>query len=65
MFTPYFIFGVADPETVEALHIQELTHGSHELPILMMADTFNRVVWSSQGYTIGLGEQLLQVIRKL
>ena len=36
-----------------------------ELPIIFMADTFNRIVWNSQGYTIGLGEQLLQVIRKL
>lgn len=60
-----FIFGVADPETVEAMHIQELTHGSDELPILMMADTFNRVIWFSQGYTIGIGEQVMKVIRKL
>ena len=60
-----FIFGVADPETVEALHIQELTHGSQELPILMMADTFNRVVWFQQGYTIGIVDQIMSVIRQL
>ena len=60
-----FIFGVADPETVEAMHIQELTHGSQELPILMMADTFNRVVWFQQGYTIGVAEQIMSVIRQL
>ena len=35
------------------------------LPIFIIADTFNRVVWESQGYTIGLGEQLLKVIHKL
>ena len=28
-------------------------------------DTFNRVVFVSQGYTIGLGEQLMKVIHKL
>ncbi len=36
-----------------------------ELPIFIIADTFNRVVFVSQGYTIGLGEQLMKVIHKL
>ena len=35
------------------------------LPIFIIGDTFNRVVFSSQGYTIGLGEQLQKVIHKL
>ena len=35
------------------------------LPIFIMADTFNRVVFSQQGYTIGLGEQMERVIKKL
>lgn len=35
------------------------------LPVFFVADTFNRVVFVSQGYTIGLGEQLQTVIRKL
>lgn len=35
------------------------------LPIFIIADTFNRVVFVSQGYTIGLGEQLMKVIHKL
>ena len=60
-----FIFGVADPETIEAMHIQELTHGSQELPILLMGDTFNRVVWFQQGYTIGIVDQIMSVIRQL
>lgn len=34
-------------------------------PIFLIADTFNRVVYLSQGYTIGLGEQLLKIIHKL
>lgn len=36
-----------------------------QLPIFILADTFNRVVFSSQGYTIGLGEQLKNVFKKL
>ena len=59
------LFGVADPETVEALHIQELTHGNEELPILMLCDTFNRVVWFRQGYNIGLADQLMDALRKV
>jgi hypothetical protein len=35
------------------------------LPIFIIADTFNRVVFVSQGYTIGLGEQMMQIIHKL
>lgn len=38
---------------------------SSSLPIFIIADSFNRVVFISQGYTIGLGEQLLKVIGKL
>lgn len=36
-----------------------------QLPIFILADTFNRVVFCSQGYTIGLGEQLNKVINNL
>ena len=35
------------------------------LPMFIIADTFNRVVFVSQGYTIGLGEQLMKVIHGL
>jgi hypothetical protein len=36
-----------------------------QLPIFIIADTFNRVVFISQGYTIGLGEQLIRTIHAL
>ena len=35
------------------------------LPIFFISDTFNRVVYISQGYTIGLGEQMEAVIKKI
>lgn len=38
---------------------------AQQKPIFIIADTTNRVVFCSQGYTIGLGEQLLKIIRKL
>lgn len=38
---------------------------SKERPLFLIADTFNRVVFMSQGYTIGLGEQLVNVLSHL
>ena len=38
---------------------------SGDLPVFVIADTFNRVVFISQGYTIGLGRQLRSVITAL
>ena len=34
-------------------------------PLILVADTFNRVVFVSQGYSISLGEQLVKVIKQL
>lgn len=39
--------------------------GSGRTPYFRIADTFNRVFWSSEGYTIGLGQQLSAAVRKL
>lgn len=50
---------IAD-EVIEALKLS----GS-DRPIFIIADTFNRVVFVSQGYTIGLGNTLIDVIHKL
>ncbi len=36
-----------------------------ELPVVVVADTFNRVVFCSQGYTIGIGERLKNTVGKL
>ena len=48
----------------EMVAAMKLAH-ANTLPIFLIADTFNRVVFVSQGYTIGLGEQLMQIIHKL
>lgn len=55
------IDGKIQKEMVTAMKLQN----AHSLPIFLITDTFNRVVFVSQGYTIGLGEQLMQVIHKL
>lgn len=38
---------------------------TRETPLLVLGDTFNRVVFCVQGYTIGAGEQIKQAVRKL
>lgn len=45
----------------EAANLPDATN----LPIVIIADSFGRVVFVRQGYTIGLGEQMMQVIRRL
>ena len=35
------------------------------MPRVMIADTFNRVFFKTEGYTIGLGDQLVTAIAKL
>ena len=42
----------------------KLTKGGR-LPLIVMADTFNRVVFFSQGYSIGLGESLVKTSKAL
>ncbi|MDR2469732.1 MAG: transglutaminase-like domain-containing protein, partial [Tannerella sp.] len=46
---------------VEALKLSN----ADTLPIVVIADTFGRIVFVSQGYTIGLGEQMQKIIHKL
>lgn len=38
---------------------------SSDMPIYVIADTFNRVVFLSQGYTIGMGNTLLDTVHKI
>ena len=45
--------------------ILEMKLANATLPIFIIADTFNRVVFCSQGYTIGLGEQLVKTAKQL
>ena len=45
--------------------VSQLKLGTTSLPVFLVCDTFNRVVFVSQGYTINLGEQLLKVVRQL
>ena len=37
----------------------------NNLPIVIIADTFGRAVYASQGYKIGIGDELIQIIKRL
>lgn len=52
--------GVSRNELIESLHLSDVTD-----PIFVIADTFNRVVWVSTGYTIGTGEKILSILSRL
>lgn len=49
--------GVSRNEILESLHLKNATD-----PIFVIADTFNRIVWVSTGYTIGIGETILSTL---
>ncbi len=44
---------------------QNMKLNNTTLPVFLICDTFNRVVYIQQGYTIGSGEQIMKVILKL
>ncbi len=60
------IFGVDKNGEIRKQIIENMKlMNANILPIFTISDTFNRVVYISLGYTIGLGEQLETVIKKL
>lgn len=59
-------YGIDIDRTIQSQIAREMKLNNTDiLPMFIIADTFNRVVFCSQGYTIGLGEQLLKTIHKI
>ena len=60
------IYGIDTDGAILHQIVQEMKlQNESQLPVFILADTFNRVMFCSQGYTIGLGEQLNKVINNL
>ena len=60
------IYGIDTDGSIRRQIAQEMKLQSEtQLPMFILADTFNRVMFCSQGYTIGLGEQFTKVIGNL
>lgn len=58
-------YGIDNDGAILSQIRQQMHLTASTLPVFIIADTFNRVVFVSQGYTIGLGEQMMRVINKL
>lgn len=52
--------GVTRKEIEASLHMEGAQN-----PLVVVADSFNRIVFASTGYNIGLGERLLQTLRQV
>ncbi|MDR2293258.1 MAG: transglutaminase domain-containing protein [Prevotellaceae bacterium] len=59
------VFGYDINYEVYSMLKTSLSLTSDNLPLFIVADSFGRTVFFSQGYRIGLAEQLMNVIRKL
>lgn len=60
------IYGIDTEGSIRRQIVQAMKLNSEtQLPVFVLADTFNRVMFCSQGYTIGLGEQFNKVISNL
>jgi hypothetical protein len=57
-------FGIEDGTMLEEV-VANMRLQNNNLPIFIVANTQNEIVFISQGYTIGLGEQLMKVINEL
>ena len=60
------IYGIdRDGSIRQQIALEMKLQSETQLPVFILADTFNRVMFCTQGYTIGLGEQLTKVITHL
>lgn len=59
------VWGTDIDDTIYNEIVRNMKLQSPNRPVILVADTFNRVVFMSQGYSIGLGEQLIKVVNKL
>lgn len=58
-------FGIDTDGRIAAEIIGSLGLTEGDRPVFIIADTFNRVVFVSQGYTIGLGDRIIDTVHKL
>lgn len=59
-------FGIdADGTVMSQLRSSLNIASQSQLPVIVIADSFGRIVWVSEGYTIGLGDTLLQLLKRL
>ncbi len=58
-------FGIDSGGSVRSSIEANLPDKPGRLPLFILGDTFNKAYFISQGYTIGLGDQLVKTVKKL
>lgn len=59
------VFGIDNGDVTRNDIVESLHLDNPASPVFVVADTFNRIVWVSTGYTIGLGDTLLNNLSRL
>lgn len=59
------VYGADIDGRIAGEFVSSLDLDVRQLPVVLIADTFNRVVYMSQGYSIGLGERLVDTLHKV
>ena len=59
------VFGVDSSGAILGQIAESVGVEKGNLPVFVIADSFNRVMFVSQGYTIGLGHQILDTLSKM
>lgn len=59
------VFGVDNRGASLSEAVASLNLGDASRPVVLVADTFNRVVFVSRGYTIGIGDRLAEILHDL
>ncbi len=62
---PLLMLDAEANETLVRQIAQSLCLPTSEVPLVVIADSFGRVVWARQGYTIGIGHQLVKALEQL
>lgn len=58
-------YGIDTDDTIMQMILQSVNSDQRTLPIFIIADSFGRVVYFSQGYNTSLGDQISEVIAKI
>ena len=56
------LFGVDEGAVLEGITAGMQLKKPARLPLVILADTFNRVFFCSEGYSIGLGERIAALV---
>lgn len=57
--------GIDTNNSIRDAILEGMNTSETDLPIIIIADTFNRIVFFSQGYSIGIGEKIAATLKRI